>query len=266
MESVIESGRVGRAGRAAVFAAACVLLGAAGHVLMSGDTVPGRVLAAAFGAVGALGWLTARRERGPLLVTGLTVGVQAALHALFSLGQAASGGNAAAGADGTAAQWVRLLLCNGHPLPPGEAARLVADAGLDLASLGPPADAVAALVVPAATAGAHAHAHAGGHLHAAMAGGPSAPMGGGGLGMLAAHLVAALLLGLWLAAGERAVFRLGRTVAAWLFAPVLLLLRAAAPVPPLRPRRRPDPAPRLRRLLLVHAITSRGPPLGTAVL
>ncbi|MGW2398893.1 hypothetical protein ACWCYY_20295 [Kitasatospora sp. NPDC001664] len=264
----MESGRVVRAGRAAVFAATCVLLGAAGHVLMSGDTVPGWVLAAAFGAVGVLGWLTARRERGPLLVTGLTVGVQAALHLLFSLGQATDRGAVAAGADGTAVQWARLLLCNGHPLSPGEAVRLVEDAGLDLDALGPPVDGLAALVVPAATAGTHAHAAghlAGGHLHAAAA--PAAhQMTGGGFGMLAAHLVAALLLGLWLAAGERAVFRLGRTVAAWLFAPVLLLLRAFAPATPPRPRRRPDPAPRLRLLLLVHAITSRGPPPGTAVL
>lgn len=86
------------------------------------------------------------------------------------------------------------------------------------------------------------------------------------LGMLAAHLLAALLCGLWLAYGERAAFRLLRTVAGWLAAPLRLLL--AVPVPPhrprlSRPRRRSDRAPRL--LLLVHAITTRGPPAGTAV-
>ncbi|MFJ8041090.1 hypothetical protein ACIRBX_11355 [Kitasatospora sp. NPDC096147] len=260
----MESGRYVRAGRAAVFAAACVLLGAAGHVLMSGVPLPGWALPAAFGAVGALGWLTAGRERGPLLITGLTVGVQAALHVLFSLGQATAT-PAGAGADSTAVQWARLLLCNGHPLTPGEAARLVEDAGLDLDSLGPPVTGLSALVVPA-TSSAHAHAAAG-HLHAAGADAPAAhQMAGGGFGMLAAHLVAALLLGLWLAAGERAVYRLGRTVAAWLFAPVLLLLRACAPAPAPRPRRRQEPPSRLRLLLLVHALTSRGPPFGTAVL
>lgn len=85
-------------------------------------------------------------------------------------------------------------------------------------------------------------------------------------GMLTAHLLAALLCGLWLAHGERAAFRLLRAVAGRLAAPLRLLL--ALPAPPHRPRFRPrrprsDRAPRL--LLLVHAITSRGPPLGTAV-
>ncbi|WP_328501287.1 hypothetical protein OG828_13680 [Streptomyces sp. NBC_00457] len=86
-------------------------------------------------------------------------------------------------------------------------------------------------------------------------------------GMLAAHLLAALLSGLWLAYGERAAFGILRTVAGWLAAPLRLLL--ALPTPPHRPRlvvrrRRSERAPRL--LLLVHTITSRGPPLGTAVI
>jgi hypothetical protein len=84
--------------------------------------------------------------------------------------------------------------------------------------------------------------------------------------MLAAHLLAAVLCGLWLAYGERAAFRILRAAAGWLAAPLRLLL--ALPVTPDRPRvhlrrRRSDRAPRL--LLLVHAITSRGPPVGTAV-
>ena len=85
------------------------------------------------------------------------------------------------------------------------------------------------------------------------------------VGMFAAHLLAALLCGLWLAYGERAAFRILRAVAGWLAAPLRLLL--ALPVPPDRPRlrlrgRRSDRAP---SLLLVHAITSRGPPVGLAV-
>jgi hypothetical protein len=85
-------------------------------------------------------------------------------------------------------------------------------------------------------------------------------------GMLAAHLLAALLCGLWLAYGEKAAFRILRAVAGRLAAPLRLLL--ALPATPDRPRlrarrRRSDRAPRL--LLLVHAITSRGPPAGTAV-
>ncbi|MCC5480649.1 hypothetical protein ACFV2N_25310 [Streptomyces sp. NPDC059680] len=85
-------------------------------------------------------------------------------------------------------------------------------------------------------------------------------------GMFAAHLLAAVLCGLWLACGEKAAFRILRAVAGRLAAPIRLLL--ALPVTPDRPRvrvrrRRSDRAPRL--LLLVHAITSRGPPVGTAV-
>ncbi|WP_405953303.1 hypothetical protein OG588_37470 [Streptomyces prunicolor] len=99
-----------------------------------------------------------------------------------------------------------------------------------------------------------------GHVSAATTSGTSSP------GMLTAHLLAALLCGLWLAHGERAAFRVLRSVAGRLAAPLRLLL--ALPVPPHRPRLRPrrprsERAPRL--LLLVHAITSRGPPLGTAV-
>jgi hypothetical protein len=92
---------------------------------------------------------------------------------------------------------------------------------------------------------------------------------GGGtssFGILAAHLLAALLCGLWLAHGEKAAFRILRAVAGWLAAPLRLLL--ALPDTPDRPRirlrrLRSDRAPRL--LLLVHAITLRGPPVGTAV-
>ncbi|CCK28324.1 hypothetical protein BN159_3945 [Streptomyces davaonensis JCM 4913] len=84
-------------------------------------------------------------------------------------------------------------------------------------------------------------------------------------GMLAAHLLAALLCGLWLAYGERAAFRILRAVAGWLVAPLRLLL--ALPAPPERPRLHADRrrADRVPRLLLAHAITSRGPPAGFAV-
>ncbi|MFC9927473.1 hypothetical protein [Streptomyces sp. NPDC127190] len=99
-----------------------------------------------------------------------------------------------------------------------------------------------------------------GHMGHAMDSGSSSS------GMLAAHLLAAVLSGLWLAYGEKAAFRILRAAAGWLAAPLRLLL--ALPPTPDRPdvrlrRRRSARAPRL--LLLVHAITSRGPPVGTAV-
>jgi len=93
-----------------------------------------------------------------------------------------------------------------------------------------------------------------------------APFGTASLAMLAAHLLAALLCGLWLAHGERAVFRILRALAARLVVPLRLLL--PVPAPPHRPRvrvRRDHTVLRPRELLLVHASTSRGPPAGTAV-
>ncbi|MEV3992672.1 hypothetical protein AB0J57_27555 [Streptomyces sp. NPDC049837] len=86
-------------------------------------------------------------------------------------------------------------------------------------------------------------------------------------GMLAAHLLAALLCGLWLAHGERAAFRILRACAGWLLAPLRLVLRL--PTPPHRPRvraRREHPARTPHRLLLASALTFRGPPTGTAVI
>ncbi|MFG3057598.1 hypothetical protein ACGFYM_03105 [Streptomyces sp. NPDC048231] len=86
-------------------------------------------------------------------------------------------------------------------------------------------------------------------------------------GMLVAHLSAAVLCGLWLAYGERAAFRILRAVAGRLSAPLRLLLTLPAPPerPRVRARRRGADRPP-RRLPLVHSITSRGPPPGTAVL
>jgi hypothetical protein len=91
--------------------------------------------------------------------------------------------------------------------------------------------------------------------------------GNASFGMLAAHLLAAVLCGLWLAYGERAVFRILRAAATRLAAPLRMLL--ALPVLPRRPSvrvRRDSSRQSLSRLLLSHAITSRGPPTGTAVI
>ena len=86
-------------------------------------------------------------------------------------------------------------------------------------------------------------------------------------GMLTAHLAAAAVVGLWLAAGERAVFRLLASAAAFVLTPLALLFRPVVPVP--QPRRGPvtaQSAKPLCQLLLVHVIVSRGPPAGVAVL
>ncbi|MFX4292911.1 hypothetical protein [Streptomyces bohaiensis] len=110
---------------------------------------------------------------------------------------------------------------------------------------------------------AHAvHMHPGAEgspaVHDAAAGGPL----GLSLTMAAAHLLAALVSGWWLAQGERAVFGLlARTGAR------LTVLRLVPPPPPALPGVRaaaPDsPAPSRSRLLL-HSVISRGPPRARA--
>ncbi|MFG3661652.1 hypothetical protein [Streptomyces sp. NPDC047706] len=229
------AGWCSRTVRAAVFAAVCVLLAALGHVLMSGSHVPWWALAAGGAATGAAGWGLAGRERGlPLIVT-VVVAAQTALHSAFSVAQSAAAGPAApahAGAMG-----------HGMPAMPMDAAGM-----------------------PAAHRGA-THTHAPDAVDMGHGGDmPHVMDASSSFGMLAAHLLAALLCGLWLAHGERAAFRLLRAVAGWLAAP--LRLPPVVPAPPRHPRPRlwrRAPARTPRRLLLVHAITSRGPPLGTAV-
>ncbi|MFE7131991.1 hypothetical protein ACFVIM_14110 [Streptomyces sp. NPDC057638] len=82
--------------------------------------------------------------------------------------------------------------------------------------------------------------------------------------MIAAHLLAAALCGVWLARGETAFLRLAHAVAALAFVP----LRPPTPVPlPAHPR--PRPARRradARRLwaLLGHSVVRRGPPTARA--
>ncbi|MFF3557950.1 hypothetical protein ACFYXL_31600 [Streptomyces tsukubensis] len=234
----MDAGWYVRTVRAALFAAVCVLLAAIGHTMMSCCAVPWWALLAGGVATGGVGWVLAGRERGTALIVTLVVGAQKMLHWGFSLAQAAAAppapgatpaGSAGhgAGAAETGGSHAHSLLMK-MPMGMGHSAHASPDTGSDL-----------------------------GHwLVSSM---PS-------LGMSGAHLVAAVLCGLWLAYGERVAYRLVRAVAGWLAAP----LRPALTLPalPRRPRRlvrrsRSRWAP--YHLHLVHAITSRGPPLRTAV-
>ncbi|GAA2278209.1 hypothetical protein GCM10010234_13020 [Streptomyces hawaiiensis] len=214
-----------RAIRAAVFAAVCVVLAALGHVMMSGDHVPVSTLLAGWAATGLAGWCLAGRERGLRLVVTVAVAVQTALHSAFSLG------------------------------PPTPAASASASGSMDIPSMshgtGPMSHGMSHGMSPDSMESMAPHL-----VH--VPGGDSSP------GMLAAHLLAALLCGLWLGHGERAAFRLLRAVGSRLAAPLRLLSALIAPPPPpVRERRRPSHR-RPHRLLLVHAITTRGPPAGAA--
>ncbi|MEU3982414.1 hypothetical protein AB0F77_20315 [Streptomyces sp. NPDC026672] len=217
-----------RAVRAGVFAAVCVLLAALGHATMSGTAVPWWAVSAGAAGTGAAGWLLAGRERGRRSIVVVVTAAQAVLHETFTQAQnLASAPDLAVvpGADGSTGTSTVGMGSTGSM-----------DMGLmDTGSMG------------AMDMGSTAHAVHGmagvGHMHdmAGMSGTTS-------VGMFAAHLLAAVLCGLWLAHGERAVFRVLRAAAAWLAAPLRLL--SALPAPINRPsvhRRRdalcPAPAP-----------------------
>ncbi|OIJ88207.1 hypothetical protein [Streptomyces colonosanans] len=224
--------------RAAVFAAVCLLLAALGHVLMSGTAVPWWALASAAVVTGGAAWCLAGRERGLLLVCSVMVAVQTALHLWFSCAQG-------------------LLTPSPLPAPRGG----MVDSALSTDHM---ASVLRMSDVMPTTPGAQARELMG--ATDSMPGMGHTMGGTSSAGMLAAHLLAALLCGLWLAYGERAAFRILRAVAGWLAAPLRLPL--TLPAPPHRPRiraRRSHSARTPHRLLLVHAITSRGPPVGTAV-
>ncbi|MGX5181627.1 hypothetical protein ACWKT5_02140 [Streptomyces avermitilis] len=222
------AGWCARAIRAAVFAAVCVLLAALGHVLMSGSTVPWWTMTAGFAATTGVGWCLAGRERGLALVVPAAVVAQGALHSAFSLAQSA----ASDAGVGAVAHGMRGMSMSATSMDV-----------MDMRSM---------------PMGCSEQPGQLGHLVHDMGGGSS-------FGMLAAHALAAVLSGLWLAYGERAAFRVLRAVAGWLAAPLRLSL--ALPAPPCRPCLVPtrERSERVPRLSLAHTIISRGPPAGIAV-
>ncbi|RRQ73524.1 hypothetical protein CQW39_29770 [Streptomyces griseofuscus] len=230
-----------RAARAGVFAAACVLLAALGHAAMSGTPVPWWAMAAGALGIGAAGWLLAGRERGRVSIVAVVTAAQVVLHETFSLAQESASGS--------------MTMSHGGP-PTGAGAMHMGSMGsMDMGSMG-------SMRMDMGSAGHALHGMAGpGPLHdmAGMSGAAS-------VGMFAAHFLAAVLCGLWLAYGERAVFRVLRATATWLAAPLRLL--GALPTPYHRPgvhRRRAVDAPAPVRLLLCCSLTFRGPPVGAAV-
>ncbi|WP_327748172.1 hypothetical protein [Streptomyces europaeiscabiei] len=227
-----------RAIRAAVFAAVCVLLAALGHVLMSGITVPWWALAPGFAVTGGAGWSLAGRERGLPLVVSLVVVTQGVLHSVFELAQSTT--TSASGPDTSPGS-----------KSPGHAMESM---GHDMSAM--PTDSM--------DMGHMAMDHA---AHMEHMGSMSHDMGGmSSFGMLAAHTLATLLCGLWLAHGERAAFRVLRAVAGWLAAPLRPLFAVVLPPRRLRVRLHCARSERVPpRLLLVHSITPRGPPAGIAV-
>ncbi|MFD5801340.1 hypothetical protein [Streptomyces sp. NPDC127020] len=244
--------RCARFVRAVLFAAVCVLLAALGHSLMSGAAVPWWAAGAGLGGTAGAAWCVAGRERGLPAVVALSVAAQTVLHCAFAAIPTPSG--LTPGCGGGIAQphmgsgHVNMGIGHGY-------------LGVDHGHLG---------VDHGHLGVAHGYLHAA-HVH--LGSGPMEMTGAGhdmsgssSLGMWAAHTLAALLCGLWLAHGERAAFDLLRAVAGWLTVPLRLPrgTSTAAPIHPLvrrarGARRTPN------RLLLADPITSRGPPPGLAL-
>ncbi|MFD9522064.1 hypothetical protein [Streptomyces sp. NPDC059979] len=206
---------------------------------MSGTDIPLSGLLGAFGVTGALAWLAAGRRRGPAGITAAVLSVQGVLHLVFS------GSRAAQPVAGPAA------MSGHHHMPAADAGAMAADAP-GLASLPQMADMAGMTDMASGTDMAGA---------AGMA-------GHGGAGMIAAHVLAALLCAAWLARGEAAVFRLARVLgaaalhAARPLSRALALVRArvaAVPAPPAFPAPYERPR-RLRGAVHAHAVVRRGPP------
>lgn len=277
--------------RAAVFAAACVTVSAAGHIFAAGASVPFGSLALGFAGVLLLALLLAGRERSLPGIVGLLAFGQLALHTVFSGGQAhataaagAGGNGGGPGSDSGVVAMARKLLCDDSAMGMSEARahRVVTQAGLSPDS-----------AAGAGTAGgASAHAGHAGHPHGGggipfsetpfdcLRGAARAALGMLDLPMLLGHLAAALLLGWLLRRGEAALWRLVRLsaqvaaaaderVAARALRTAFAYVRALhAELMPDAPVRVTFGAPRdelaPRSVTLQHSVHRRGPPVGGA--
>lgn len=216
--------------RALLVALLAVFLGAAGHVTADG-LLPGAgvmVLVVVVGSVVSAAVLS--RPASTFRVVALLVAGQAGVHAVLT----ATGGHVG---DAPRA---------GVPLPrPGEAVLPLVD-GRRVGSLQEAYETGGHAVAPVLPVG---------HLVDDLT--AHAPM-------MLVHLVAAVLVGLWLAAGERALWTLVALASTAFLRPVLralaVLRTARVPFPGPLPVPAAVPAPRVP-VLLARCVVRRGPPL-----
>ncbi|MER6010307.1 hypothetical protein [Streptomyces bluensis] len=241
--------------RAAVFAAVCVVLAAAGHALASCATVPLWTLGAGFAAVFAVTVPLAGRERSlPGIVMLLALG-QTVLHTLFGLGQHSTSTPTGApdAVDTALVERAARLVCGATAaaISPAQAQRILTDAGLDAHATHSPADV-------AMTTGSSASAL------------PTLPM-------LLGHVLAAFATGWVLRHGDLALLRIVRlsadaTLVRSLRAALALVgvlrsgLPAAPDVAPHAPSSAHEEPPAPRTAALQHTVIRRGPPSSAAVL
>ncbi|MFF2325946.1 MULTISPECIES: hypothetical protein [unclassified Streptomyces] len=233
------SGTQLRVVRAALFTALVVTLSAASHVLLSRVALPLTVVALLAGAVFAVAYALAGRERGFGAIAGLLVPLELAADTVFTTGQHLCYGAAGGPIAGPLRSVGVDVLCGGGDIGAG-APKLggVGDVGTPLTSV-----------------------TGGGHTAAALLAspGPAVPWL-----LLAAHVTVGLLAAAWLRRGEAALAGLLGAVAVLAFRPLLIAVAVAGGA------RRParcgtHPAGRGPHLpvharLLVHSVGRRGPP------
>ena len=229
-------GRSLRGARAAVFAAVCVGLTAAGHVWMSGEAVPLWAIPLAFAVLAGAGYALAGRQRGFLPISALMLAGELGQHLLFRAAQGPTG-SASMATDSAASVPALPTFLSGRAVPLS--------------------DWICGMAATTSRSGMAARDGLSARLAADLM------AGHGAIGMIAVHAVAGLLCAWWLWRGEAAVFQLLRWFAA-LAAPALLLLRwPATLVVPEFPRSLAPADDRvLSRLtrLISTPVVRRGPP------
>ncbi|MFE9110525.1 hypothetical protein ACFYN9_12955 [Streptomyces collinus] len=220
--------------RAGVFAAVCVVVMALDHALMFNDVLPWWAVGVAVAATATGAWWLTRRERRPVMVVGATVVAQGLLHLLFSLTHLL----------------VRQPTAVGAP------------------TVERPSGLHGVVFSPSGVVVHHPRVHSRAMVTLSDAPFLSGVMDGPFAGMFLVHLLAAVVCGVWLWRGEAAVHRIGRALAAALFAPlrrvcrVLFHTAARREAPSSRVSvggaKNPRPAPWSLR----HAVVRRGPPTG----
>ncbi|MFE1884199.1 hypothetical protein [Streptomyces diastatochromogenes] len=255
--------------RAAVFAAVCVALAAAGHTLASCARVPLWTLGAGFlGSLLLVAPLAGRQRSLPGIAALLALG-QTVLHTLFGLGQdGATGAMPMSSTDGSLSSGALVeraarLVCGSSPaaLTPGHAYRLLVDAHL-IDSSG------------RAVGGTPTMHHMADATGSSVSSLPSLPM-------LLSHVLAAVAAGWLLRRGDLAVLRLielsahgvaeGALVRSLRGALALAhalcagLLPTAEPGPQGRRTAR-DEVPAPHTTALQHTVIRRGPPAAAFLL
>lgn len=213
--------------RSAVFAAVCTAVSGLGHAMMSGTGVPVWALLYAFAGVTAMAWWATGKQRGARVILGGSVATQLALHCVFMLGQLVVGASATA----------------------------VSDPAM-------PATGMGGMASMASMPGMAGSATGSGAMGSTVGPGGGMDMHEWSLGMLMLHAAVALVCGLWMWRGEVALYRMVRSLAWVLAAPLRYVLAVCGVVLPPVPGVRADGPPRLRPAegILRHAVVRRGPP------